>query len=93
MRPFMVYGLIICTFAPPSQKIPLAFGIMTYVHTLYKHLRTHTWVSVRKLHVIFNQKRISRGIYEPSGWSTPDHSLKTAQLFTRMPADDTRPTK
>jgi hypothetical protein len=42
MRPFMVYGVIICTFAPPPQKLPLAFAIMTYVHTLYEDLRTHT---------------------------------------------------
>jgi len=39
MRPFTVYAVIICTFAPPPQKLPLAFAIMTYVHTLYTHLR------------------------------------------------------
>ena len=93
MRPFMVYGVIICTFAPPPQKLPLAFAIMTYVHTLYEHLRTHTWDSVRRFHIVFHQKRISRGVYEPSGWSTPDHGLETAQLFKRMPADNSRPTK
>ena len=41
MRAFMVYSVIICTFAPPSQKLPLAFAIMTYAHTLYEHLHTH----------------------------------------------------
>jgi hypothetical protein len=35
MRPFMVYGVIICTFAPLPQKLPLTLAILTYVHTLY----------------------------------------------------------
>ena len=93
MHPFMVYGVIICTFAPPPQKLPLAFAIMTYVHTLYKHLRIHTWDSVRNFHIVFHQKRISQGVYKPSGWRTPDHGLETAQLFKRMPADNACPTK
>jgi len=42
MRPFVVYGLIICTFTPPPQMLPLAFAIMMYVHTLHEHLPTHT---------------------------------------------------
>jgi hypothetical protein len=90
--PFMVFGVIICTFAPLPQELPLAFAIMTYVHTLYEHLRTHTWESVCEFHIVLYQKRISRGVYEPSGWSTSDHHLETAQLFTRMPADNARPT-
>jgi hypothetical protein len=62
MRAFMVYSVIICTFAPPSQKLPLTFAIMTYAHTLYEHLRTHKWDSVRKFHIVFHQKRISRRV-------------------------------
>jgi hypothetical protein len=85
MRPFMVYGVIICTFAPLPQKLPLAFAIMKYVHTLHEHLRTHTWESVQKFHIVFHQKRTSRGVYEPSGRSTPDHGLEMAQLFKCMP--------
>jgi hypothetical protein len=42
MRPFMVYGVIICTLAQPLQKIPLALAVMTYVPTPYEHLRAHT---------------------------------------------------
>ena len=93
MRPFIVYGVIICTFTPPPQKLPLAFAIITYVNTLHKHLRTHTWDSVRKFHIVFHQSRISQGVYEPSGCSTPNHGLETAQLFKRMPADNARPMK
>jgi hypothetical protein len=92
MRPFMVYGVIICIFAPPPQKLPLACAIMMYVHTVYEHLRTHTWDSVRRFHIIF-QKRISQGVYNPSGWSTPDHGVETAQLCKPMPGDHARPTK
>ena len=93
MPPFMVYGVIICTFAPPPQHLPLAFPIMTYIHTLYEHLCTHSRESVRKFHIVFHQKRISRGVYEPSGWSTSDHGRETAQLFKRMPADNAHPTE
>jgi hypothetical protein len=35
MRPCVVYSVIIYTFALPPQKVPLAFAIMTYLHTLY----------------------------------------------------------
>jgi len=44
-RRFMFYGVIICTFALPPQDFPLAYAIMTYVHTLSEHLCTHTWDS------------------------------------------------
>jgi hypothetical protein len=30
--PFIVYGIIRCTFAQLPQKLPLAFAIMRYVH-------------------------------------------------------------
>jgi len=93
MRPFMVYGVIISTFAPPPQKLPLTFALMTYIHKLYEHLRTHTWDSPSKFHIGFHQKRISRGVYEPSGWSKPDHGLDTAQLFKHMPSDNAHPMK
>jgi hypothetical protein len=46
MCPFMVYTVMLWTYAPPPQKLPLVLAIMTYVHTLYKHLRTHSWNSV-----------------------------------------------
>ena len=58
MHPFMVYGIIICTIALPPQKLPLTFAIMTCIHTLYEHLRTHTWDSLRKFHIVFHQQRI-----------------------------------
>jgi hypothetical protein len=93
MHPFVVYGVIICTFAPPPQKLQFAIAMMTYVHTLYEHLGTHTWDSVRIFHIVFHQRRIRRGVYKPSGWSTPDNGLETAQLFKSMPADNARPMK
>ncbi|KAF8536699.1 hypothetical protein BDD12DRAFT_807556 [Trichophaea hybrida] len=90
MRPFIVYMAIIVTFAPPPQKLPLAFALISYQHTLYDLLRTHTWDSLRKFHVVFHQKRICLGMYEPAGWSTRDHGLETAQLFKRNATDGTR---
>jgi len=93
MHPCMVYGVLICTFAAPPLKLPLAFASMTSVHTLYKHLRTHSWDTVRKFHIVFHQQRISRGIYKPSSWSSPDQDLETAQIFKPMPADNAHPTK
>jgi hypothetical protein len=93
MRPFMVYSVIIYTVAPPLQKLPLAFAIMMYVHTLYENLLTHAWDSVRKFHIILHQKRIRRGVCDPSGWSTPNHGLETALLFERIPTHNTRCTK
>ncbi|KAF8533167.1 hypothetical protein BDD12DRAFT_900167 [Trichophaea hybrida] len=83
MRPFTVYMAIIVTFPPPPQKLPLAFALISYQHTLYDLLRTHRWDSLRKFHVVFHQKRICLGVYEPVGWSTQDHGLETAQLFKR----------
>ncbi|KAF8532864.1 hypothetical protein BDD12DRAFT_949988 [Trichophaea hybrida] len=94
MRPFTGYTAIIVTFAPPPQKLPLAFALMSYQHTLYDLLRTHTWDSLRKFHVVFHQKRICLGVYIPVGWSTRDHGLETAQLFKRNATDSReRPVK
>ncbi|KAF8538318.1 hypothetical protein BDD12DRAFT_885480 [Trichophaea hybrida] len=87
MRPFPVYMAMIVTFAPPPQKLPLAFALMSYQHTLCDLLRTHTWDSLRKFHVVFHQRRICLGVYEPVGWSTRDHGLETAQLFKRNATD------
>jgi hypothetical protein len=42
MRSSMVYIVVLCTFAPPPQKLSLVFAMLSYVHTLYDHLRTHT---------------------------------------------------
>ncbi|KAF8248647.1 hypothetical protein K440DRAFT_678852 [Wilcoxina mikolae CBS 423.85] len=89
MPPFIVYMVIIVTFAPPPQKLPVAFVLMSYQHTLYDLLRTHTWDSLRKFHVVFHQKRICLAVYEPRGWSTRDHGLETAQLFKRSTTDGT----
>jgi hypothetical protein len=89
----MGYGVIICTFAPPPQKLTLAFAIMTYVHTLYAPRRTHSWDSLRIFHIVFNQQSLSRVMYEPSGWSTAEHDPETGQLFTHMAATNPRPTK
>ena len=44
--PFKVYTVIICSFAPPPQKLPHNFATWTYLYTLYEHLRTHTGDSV-----------------------------------------------
>jgi len=93
MHPFMVYSVIMCTFAPPHQKLRLALPITTYIHTVYELFHTDTWDSVQTFHILFHQKRISRGVYEPSGWSTPDHSPEMAKLFIHLPADNARPTK
>jgi hypothetical protein len=90
---FIGNGVIIFTFAPPPQKLPIAFAIMAYVHTLYDHLHTRTWHSVRKFHIVFQQKRISRALYKPSGWSTYNHGIETAQCFKCMPANTERPRK
>jgi len=93
MCPFMVYGVILCTFAMSPEKLPLAFAIMTNVHTLYENLSTHSWDSVHKVRIVFHQIRLSRGLNEPSGWSTPDNGLEKAQLFKPMPPGNAHPTK
>ncbi|KAF8536384.1 hypothetical protein BDD12DRAFT_807835 [Trichophaea hybrida] len=90
MHPFIVYMAIIVTFAPPPQKLLLAIALIPFQHTLYDLLRTHTWDSLRKFHVVFHQQRICLGVYEPAGWSTRDHGLETIQLFKRNATDGTR---
>jgi hypothetical protein len=92
MRPFMVYIEIICTFAPPPQKLSLVIAMLSYGHTIYNHLRTTYGIACNVPHRVPPEENKPRSI-RTIGWGTPDFRLETAQLFKRIPAGTARPTK
>ena len=84
-QPLGIYFQALLHFCPEGIERELGRAFHLYMDLLYTVNRIHTIESLRTFHFTFHQKRITLGLYDPTGWRDRDTEPQHSILVRRDP--------